>query len=305
MGEVWRAEHRLLARPAAVKLIRREMLDPSPALASSLGRRFEREARATALLRSPHTVALYDYGSTPDGSFYYVMELLDGLDLHSLVQRHGPLPTERAVYLLSQAASSLAEAHAHHLVHRDVKPANIYVCQQGLLCDFVKVLDFGLVKTEVPFDSVLDANLSAEFSVCGTPAFMPPEQIWGKDAAPAGDIYSFGCVAFWLLTGRYPFRARSAMEMLVQHAGSAAPRASACAPWPVPKELDDLIAACLAKDPAARPASMLELGERLAAIPLSRSWDQRRALDWWKSHAPDALARTPRLIPSSSIALAS
>src|SRR6185295_14298565 len=112
---------------------------------------------------------------------------------------------------------------------------------------------------------------------------------------PAGDIYSFGCVAFWLLTGRYPFRAKSAMEMLVQHASRAAPRASACAPGPIPGELDDLIAACLAKDPSARPASMLELGERLAGIPLVRAWDQRRALEWWKSHAPDVLARTPSL----------
>src|SRR6185295_12067612 len=130
----------------------------------------------------------------------------------------------------AQAAASLAEAHAHHFVHRDVKPANIYVCQQGLLSDFVKVLDFGLVKTEIPFDSVLDANLSAECAVRGTPAFMPPEQIWGTGpASPSADIYSLGCVAFWLLTGRYPFRAQSAMDMLLQHVNCTPPRASTLA----------------------------------------------------------------------------
>jgi len=210
------------------------------------------------------------------------------------------------VHLLVQAAASLAEAHANHLVHRDVKPANIYACQQGLLSDFVKVLDFGLVKAEVPIGTELDVDLSAECAVRGTPAFMPPEQIWGSaPASPAADLYSLGCVAFWLLTGRYPFRARSAMDMLLQHINSTPPRVSTLAPWPIPEQLDRIVAECLAKDVADRPASMLALGERLAAVPFARPWSQGRALDWWKGHAPDVLARTPSLNPPAPRALAS
>jgi len=148
MGEVWRAEHQLLARPAAVKLIRRDALDDRSGAAEEAIERFRREAQATALLRSPHTVQLYDYGVTDDGSFYYVMELLDGLDLESLVKNYGPVPPARAIHFLMGAAASLAEAHANGLIHRDVKPANIYVCQYGLVSDFIKVLDFGLVKTQ-------------------------------------------------------------------------------------------------------------------------------------------------------------
>jgi serine/threonine-protein kinase len=300
MGEVWRAQHQLLARPAAVKLIRRDALDERPDAAEEAVERFRREAQATALLRSPHTVQLYDYGVTDDGAFYYVMELLDGLDLESLVSRYGAVPPGRAIHFLMGAAASLAEAHANGLIHRDVKPANIYVCQYGLVSDFIKVLDFGLVKTE---RGVAGGDFQTlEEAVKGTPAFMSPEQIMGSaPVGPASDIYALGCVAYWLLAGRLPFEDKSVLAVMAQHVSMPPPSPSDTAAVAVPAALEALVKDCMAKDPKARPESMQVLHERLRGLALEHPWDQARAVEWWRAHEPEVLTRRSSE-PASTIA---
>src|SRR5262249_51464387 len=201
MGEIWRARHRMLARPVAIKLIRPELLGVrTPEEAAALVGRFKREAEATAALHSSHTVSLHDFGVTPEGVFYYVMELLDGIDLESLVKRFGPLPPERVIHLLIQACESLAEAHEEGLIHRDVKPANVVTCHWGRKWDFVKVLDFGLVKATWSLGD--DDRLTTDGVITGTPAFMAPEAALGGRGLDARvDIYGLGCLAYWLLTG--------------------------------------------------------------------------------------------------------
>jgi eukaryotic-like serine/threonine-protein kinase len=284
MGEVWRARHRLLIRPAAIKLIRPRMSgDPELLL-----RRFEREARATAALKSPHTVQLYDFGATDDGRLYYVMELLDGLDLDTLVRQHGPLPAERVVHLLRQVCSSLQDAHVNGLVHRDIKPANIVVSRAGTTFDFVKVLDFGLVKLDAARNSVDDAvKLSTESSTSGTPAFMAPEVVLGvADTDHRVDLYALGCVAHWLLTGKLMFEGGSAVEMMFRHAHAQPPRPSAMSELPIPALLEDLVMECLEKDPARRPASAEAVSTRLDSVPLESAWTLERAERWWAKHRP-------------------
>jgi serine/threonine-protein kinase len=279
MGEVWRAEHRLLARPAAIKLIRGEALDA--VRSQDMVRRFEREAQATALLQSEHTIELYDFGIATDGSFYYVMELLDGLDLELAVRRHGPMPAERAVHLLLQVCDSLAEAHAQGLIHRDIKPANIYLCRRALRHDQIKVLDFGLVKPETR--GIEGAGtLTADGSIRGTPAYMAPEIVEGrKEVDGRADLYAVGCVGYWLISGKVVFEADSPMQMVIAHARSEPPPLSRRTEAPVPPALEALIHRCLEKDPARRPASAGELGEELARVELAHPWNQERAREWW------------------------
>lgn len=216
MGSVWRARHRMLARDAAVKLVRPEAMGDTEAAAQAQLRRFEREAQATALLTSQHSIRLFDYGAADDGSFYYVMELLEGRDLESLVKQFGPLPAERVMYLLEQVCHSLAEAHDRGLVHRDVKPANIFLCRMGRDFDVVKVLDFGLVqfrKTD-PALAVTETLITAQ-NLIGTPAYMAPEVILGRhDVDRRADVYAIGCVAFYLLTGTRVFQDGTQMQAL-------------------------------------------------------------------------------------------
>jgi serine/threonine-protein kinase len=287
MGEVWRAQHRLLARPAAIKLIRPEMLGArDPESRELLVRRFEREAQATALMRSPHTMALYDYGIAEDGTFYYVMELLDGVDLDEMVKRFGPLPPERAVYLLQQMCESLAEAHEGGLIHRDIKPANLHACRYGREVDFIKILDFGLVKREARPNA--DAQVAtAEGTPSGTPAFMSPEQALGDGRVDArSDLYAVGCVAYWLLTGTLVFKGATLMETIVMHIHKEPEPPSRRARFSIPYELEELVMACLAKNPGDRPQSADELSARLAAVPLDREWSVDRAREWWNRHRP-------------------
>ncbi len=285
MGVVWRARHRMLVRPAAIKLIRSERLT-SVAISSldSVVSRFKREAQATASLRSPHTVELYDFGVSEDGTLFYVMELLDGLDLQKLVERFGPLPAERVIFLLIQMCDSLADAHASGLVHRDIKPANIYVCRMGQKTDFVKILDFGLVKSFVSVQE--DLALTAEQSVIGTPAFLAPEALVGEKADQRLDIYSLGCVAYWLLTGAYVFDAISPLAMAVAHAKDDPIPVSERSELPIPGDLDRIILDCLAKDPGDRPQSAGELAMRLASCAPERAWTDQLAVQWWDRHLP-------------------
>ena len=217
MGEVWRASHRLLARGAAIKLVRPELMGAATEQdAESMIRRFRREAQATAALNSPHTIRLFDFGVTDERTFYYVMELLSGQDLDTLVRASGPLPAERVIFLLRQVCHSLAEAHAQGLVHRDVTPRNIYACRMGLDYDFVKVLDFGLVSFSDP-RSVGDSLMTGAHTTTGTPAFMAPEVILEGAVDARADIYALGCVAYYLLTGELVFEADTPMKMFVQH----------------------------------------------------------------------------------------
>jgi plasmid stabilization system protein ParE len=286
MGEVWQARHRMLARPAAIKLIRPSVTGKTgPEVAAEAVRRFEREAQVIARLRSPHTVDLFDFGIAADGAFYYVMELLDGLDVDRLLRRFGPTPPERAIYLLRQVCHSLSEAQSCGLVHRDIKPANIFVCQYGEEYDFVKVLDFGIVgAVHTPDDS--NNVQTRENDLKGTPAFMAPEQAMGRPLDGRADIYATGCVAYWLLTGQYVFTADNAMGLLLQHAQTPPVPPSGRTELPIPPALDDLVLACLAKDPAHRPQSARELSLRLAELEARHPWSQERAREWWTLHRP-------------------
>lgn len=290
MGEVWLAQHKMLARPAAMKLIKPEILGAGDAKdASRVMRRFEREARATAALRSPNTVEIYDFGITKDGTFYYVMEYLDGFDLETLVSEHGPVGAGRAIYLLSQACDSLADAHDNKLVHRDIKPANLYVSRMGAHYDFVKVLDFGLVKPEVV--SPDEPKLSIDDQFTGTPAYMPPELAIGDNGIDArSDLYALGCVAYWLLTGHLVFDAPSPLKMVVAHATLTPEAPSARTELDVPEELDRIVLKCLAKEPADRYQSALELAAALRACASASTWNNAAAKRWWISHRPVAAA---------------
>jgi serine/threonine-protein kinase len=290
MGEVWKAEHRLLARPAAIKMIRADVLAADGnGQEDFLIQRFEREAQITASLRSPHTVELYDFGNTLAGTFYYVMEYLQGFDLDNLVERFGPLPPERATYLLKQAADSLSEAHSKGLIHRDIKPSNLHVGQMGTYDDFVKVLDFGLVKA-IPQLGTDEMKLTAEGTTTGTPAFMAPEVALGKTEIDArSDIYALGCVGYWLLTGMLVFEGETPMEIVVNHVKSFPVPPSQRSEFEIPACLDETIMACLSKDPAERPQKMSELAEMLDACQLAERWTQAKAKAWWNSHAPDSL----------------
>ncbi len=282
MGEVWRAQHRMLARPAAIKLIRPEALGESNAEdRRTILARFEREAQATASLRSPHTIALYDFGISDAGTFYYVMELLDGLDTAALIEKFGPVSADRAVHILLQMCDSLGEAHAAGLIHRDIKPPNVYVCRYGRAVDFVKVLDFGLVK---PHDSGGE-QLTADHTVSGSPAFMAPEQVLGDRALDArSDLYATGCVAYWLLTGQYVFEAKNPLQIMVQHAQSTPVPPSERCELPIPPALEEIVMACLEKDPANRPQSADALADALAGALPGGSWTPERARQWWEQH---------------------
>ena len=286
MGEVYRAKHRMLARPAAIKVIRPDLLGTSKEAQVTLSR-FRREAEAVATLRSPHTIDLYDFGVADDGSFYFVMELLEGLDLESLIDRFGSLPAERAVYLAIQASDSLAEAHQRGMIHRDIKPSNIHTCHMGLEVDFVKVLDFGLVKADRLSDRDLTKLTSPELTT-GTPAFMAPEMIEeGRPVDARVDVYAMGCLIYWMLTGQLVFDAVNAVAMMMKHVRDKPAPPSLRCEEPVPPELDELVMACLSKDPDDRPRDAADLARRLAAISLPQPWNQERASEWWRTHLAD------------------
>jgi serine/threonine-protein kinase len=288
MGEVWRARHRQRARSAAVKLVRPEMLGArDDAESSVILRRFEREAQATAALSSPHTIHVFDFGVTDEGTFYYVMELLVGRDLENLVREFGPVPADRAIYLLRQVCHSLADAHARGLVHRDIKPANIYVCRMGLEYDFAKVLDFGLVK-ERTGGVGMQSLLTLEQTTTGTPAYMAPEIILGEaDVDSRADVYALGCVAYFLLTGQLVFEGDTPMKMLMQHVNATPIPPSQRTELSIPPELDELVMACLAKNPRDRPQNAQELFSLAQGCMSRGTWDQPAARRWWERHLPE------------------
>jgi serine/threonine protein kinase len=284
MGEVWRATHRLLARPAALKLIRSEAFGSSQRVREATVRRFEREAQDTAALGSTHTVDVYDFGVTEEGDFYYVMELLDGITFQQFVQLFGPMEPARVLYLLQQVCHSLGEAHARGFLHRDIKPANIFLCRLGPDVDFVKVLDFGLVKH---LDAAAAQTLTVEGTTAGTPSYMAPEIALGRtDVDGRADLYSLACVAYVLLTGQPVFSGGTAVATVLAHINETPMPPSRRSEVPIPPALDALILECLAKDPASRPPSAVALGRRLAAIVPADPWTPERAQAWWDLHGP-------------------
>ena len=283
MGEVYKATHRMLARPAAIKLIRPEMLGGIDAEAAKLAvTRFRREAEAAANLRSQHTVELYDFGVTDDETLYLVMEFLEGMDLETLVRETGPVPAGRVIYILRQVCESLDEAHNLGLVHRDIKPANIHLGRVGLRHDFVKVLDFGLVKEVASVSTEQSLATIPGQMALGTPAYMAPEMALGESVDGRADIYAVGCVAYYLLTGQLVFEAEKAFQMIAKHLQSAPIPPSQRTDRPVPPELERLVLKCLAKDAAQRPQSAAHLAEALSWIPAG-AWTEADAKKWWNA----------------------
>jgi eukaryotic-like serine/threonine-protein kinase len=279
MGEVWKAEHRLFARPAAIKLIAaHDVADVSNRVAEE---RFRREAQVAAGLRSPHTIQLYDFGITRDRRLYYVMELLDGCDLETLATRYGPQPAPRVAHILRQACHSLAEAHAAGLVHRDIKPANLHIGRVGLEYDFVKVLDFGLVKRQTGMQ-VADAQLTAPESMSGTPAYLAPEMASGEPVDGRADLYALACVGYFLLTGRRVFEGQHPMQVILQHIRDQPVPPSVRLGRPVPAALEQLLLRALAKSPDDRPADALAIAEALDAAGADE-WTQGEARLWWET----------------------
>ncbi len=271
MGEVFLARHRLLKRPCAVKLIR-----PEKAGHAETVRRFEREVQAVTRLTHPGVVQVFDFGRAGDGTFYFVMEYLDGLTLDAVVKRSGPLPAGRVAAVLRQAAAALAEAHDLGLVHRDIKPANLMLCRLGGRCDVLKVLDFGLV-AEV--DSP-DPHLTRDGGILGTPHYLSPEQARGGGVGPTSDLYSLGATAYFLLTGRPPFDEENLFALLTAHQ-SAEPLAPSVVRADVPAHLEGVVLRLLAKDPAGRFRSAAELTTALAATPAADGWTDADAANWW------------------------
>lgn len=271
MGVVYRARHALLRRPTAIKLLPAGRSGPQGL------ERFEREVQRTAELTHPNTIHIYDYGRSLDGIFYYVMEYLEGIDLERLVRAYGPQPPDRAIAILRQVCASLGEAHARGLVHRDVKPANVMLCRRGSLLDFVKVLDFGLVQDHAPGTQPAATPLLA-----GTPAYLAPEATLDPHATgSSADVYALGCVAYFLVTGTEVFTGRSALEICTHHQHTPPEPPSRRAPHPLPQHFEELVLACLRKDPAERPPSVEQIAEALAAIPDGGSWSEDAARRWW------------------------
>lgn len=282
MGEVYKATHRMLARPAAIKLIRPEIMAArNGELAEIATERFQREAAAVAQLRSPHTVDLYDFGTTADGVLYFAMELLEGIDLETLVRKTGPLASSRVVHVLRQVCDSLAEAHAAGLVHRDIKPANLHIGRYGLRDDFVKVLDFGLVTSRGTATGRTELATQVG-TIPGTPAYMAPEMALGDIVDGRADVYALGCVAYFLLTGQLVFETDNAIQSLVKRLHEEPVRPSERTELGIPADLEALVLACLTKRVEERPTAA-DLGRRLDTLRIE-PWTESDAKRWWATH---------------------
>jgi serine/threonine protein kinase len=295
MGVVYRARHALMRRDTAVKLLLPDRADPDSI------QRFEREVCLTCQLSHPNTIQVFDYGHTPDGIFYYAMEYLTGLNLHNLIAQYGPQPEARVIYILTHVCDALAEAHAMGLVHRDIKPANVFLCDRGGIPDFVKVLDFGLVRE---FRSGKrdggDANSSAQGAE-GTPSFMPPEVIGNSSLSdPRSDIYSLGALGYCLLTGKYVFAADSLQSLYEKHLKETPIPPGQRTSNPISHELEETILRCLEKEPNLRPESALELRALLMTSPHASDWNLRARSEWWARHRGRISSGPTAKVPSDS-----
>ncbi len=277
MGEVYKARHALLRRPTAIKLIGERKLGEDHV------RRFEQEVQLTSQLSHPNTIAIYDYGHTPDGIFYYAMEYLEGFDLERLVTAYGSQPPGRVIHIIRQLVAALAEAHEVGLIHRDVKPANVILCRRGGQPDVAKVLDFGLVK-EVAQSG--DSSLTGAGVVTGTPDYLAPETLEAPENADArSDLYAVGCTAYYLLTGGPVFDG-SVVQVCSQHLQKEPSPPSDRSRHRIADDLQDLVLRCLAKNPADRPESARKLDEALAGCEDADSWTRADAEAWWKEAEP-------------------
>jgi len=291
MGVVYEAQHGMLKRPTAIKLLRPELAD-----AEAL-ERFRREVQLTAKLTHPNTVTIYDYGRTPDGLFYYAMELLDGATLTQVVRASGPQPVERVVRILRDAALALNEAHEVGLIHRDIKPSNIMLARQGGVRDATKVLDFGLVKNLGKIDDLEKTNT---LSIKGTPHYLSPEAIQEPQAIDARtDIYALGAIGYYLLAGRHLFDGKTIMEVCLHHVHTEPVPLSEASPLDIPDELEALIMACVEKDQAKRPVSGQELADALDEIAVAR-WTRADGEAWWDAFSDQIERRSEPLIASPS-----
>jgi serine/threonine-protein kinase len=282
MGEIWEARHKMLARPAAIKIVK-----PDPARQDVFAQRFHREANAIAALQSPHTIYLYDFGTTQEGRLYYVMELLDGISVQRLVNDFGAQPPSRVVSILRQICLSLDEAHEKKIVHRDLKPSNVMICRVARTHDFVKVLDFGLAK---PFGAEGLASLTVEGMSLGTPEYMAPEMIRGESVGTRADLYALGCIGYVLLTGTVVFVDSNPVTLALKHLNTRPEPPSARVPHDLPSDLERIVLQCLEKDPSARPATARDVERRLAACKIE-PWTDADAADWWQRHLPAHKAR--------------
>ena len=281
MGKVFVAEHALMCRPSAVKVLK----TPGGADGTALAR-FEREVRLSSSLSHPNTITIFDFGRAAADTFYYAMEYLEGMDLERFVERFGAIPASRALFLLRQVTGPLAEAHERAIIHRDLKPSNIFLTMRGGLYDFVKVLDFGLAKRIEGADTPSD--LTKAGVVFGTPRYLAPETVYGTaGVGPRADIYALGAVAYWMLTGRPPFSADSAVALMIDHVKTVPARPSEISEVPIPAELDDVVMKCLEKNPDDRFQSVAELEDALRAVPDPTPWTRVRAAKWWELHMTD------------------
>ena len=296
MGVVYLAHHVLMARPAALKLL------PHDKAGEQAVRRFELEVQKTSELRHPNTIRVFDFGRTPDGIFYYVMEYLDGLDLSELVERYGAQPAGRVVHVLAQVAHALDEAHQRGIVHRDVKPANIVLCDLGGVADMAKLLDFGLAKD---IDAPADLAVSAVGKIAGTPMYMAPESITSASTIDGrADLYALGGVGYFLLTGKHVFEAATVVEVCSHHLHSEPESPSSKLGAPVAEDLEAILLRCLAKDPDARFQDGLALREALLACEDARRWERGAARAWWDQHGGEveALVQSKQLPITSGTA---
>ena len=278
MGKVFVAEHALMCRPSAVKVLKSAGGADRTALA-----RFEREVRLSSSLSHPNTITIFDFGRAAQDTFYYAMEYLEGMDLERFVERFGPIPPSRVLFLLLQVTGPLAEAHDRGIVHRDLKPSNIFLTMRGGLYDFVKVLDFGLAKQIQGADT--PTELTRTGVVFGTPRYLAPETVYGTSGVgPRADIYAFGALVYWMLTGRPPFTADNAVALMIDHVKTVPARPSAISEVPIPPELDDIVMKCLEKEPDDRFQSISELEDALRAVPDPTPWTRVRAAKWWELH---------------------
>lgn len=273
MGEVHLAEHTLLKRPCAIKLIRSEMAGRPETL-----RRFEREVQATAQLTHWNTVEIYDYGMAEDGTFYYVMEYLPGLNLDQIIHEHGPMAISRVIHFLKQTCDALSEAHEKGLVHRDIKPANIFAAKRGGTYDVAKLLDFGLVRSA---DLEMDSKLTQEGKITGSPLYMSPEQASGDDSDARSDIYALGCVAYYLLTGQPPFNETKPMKLILAHVQNVPEEPRSLRPE-ISEDLNAIVVKCLEKDPENRFQTIDELRIALVQTPENGLWTRADATNWWE-----------------------
>ncbi len=274
MGEVYLAEHLLLKRPCAIKLIRPDKAGDSLALA-----RFVREVQATAKLTHWNTIEIYDYGQAEDGTFYYVMEYLPGLNLGQLVELCGPLPAGRVIHLLAQTCDALSEAHHQGLIHRDIKPANIFAAHRGDVFDVAKLLDFGLAKAVT---NVAGTEVTIEGTITGSPLYISPEQVMGDGPVDArSDIYSLGVVAYYLLSGVPPFCSDRPMKVMMAHVRDTPVPPSEHNP-DVPHDLERVVLRCLDKEPERRFQSVEDLRRALTDCDAAGTWTRETAASWWQ-----------------------